>query len=56
MTYEEYVAAIQSLAERDGATDPGKPYCDPEAWREAFNNGTTPAEIWAEECHAAAYH
>ena len=41
--FAAYVAAIQALAEECGATDPGEPYCDAEAWRDAFTNGLTPA-------------
>jgi hypothetical protein len=54
MKFEEYVAEIQTLAEECGAADPGKPYCDAEAWREAFDDGMTPSEAWREECLAAA--
>ena len=53
MTFELYVAAINQLAEQSGATDPGEPYCDGEAWRDAFNDGLTPAEAWGEEVAAA---
>jgi len=52
--FQEFVAEIQKLAEACGATDQGKPYCDAEAWREAFNEGMSPAEAWREECLAAA--
>ncbi len=54
MTFEEYVAEIQKLAEACGATDPGKPYCEAEAWRDGFSDGLTPAEQWAEEVSAAS--
>ena len=54
MTFEEFTAAIQAKAEACGATDPGKPYCDPEAWRDAFVEGATVDEVWQGECDAAA--
>lgn len=54
LTFEQYVAAIQALAERDEATLPGTPYCDAEAWREAYDEGITPAEAWGEEWDTAA--
>lgn len=54
MTIEEYAAAIQAMAERDGATDRGTPYCSPECWSGAFLDGLTPEEAWAEEVSAAA--
>jgi hypothetical protein len=54
MTFEQYVAEIQKLAEACGATDPGKAYCDAESWRDGFNDGLTPAEQWSEEVSAAA--
>jgi hypothetical protein len=52
--FQSYVDAIQKLAEASGATEPGKPYCDAEAWRDAFNDGALPSEAWAEEVSAAA--
>jgi hypothetical protein len=52
--FEAFVAEIQALAERDGATDPGVPYCDAEAWRDAYDDGLSPGEVWQEECDAAA--
>lgn len=54
MTFEEYVDAIQKLAEAQDATAPGKPYCDAEAWRNAFDEGMSPNEAWREEMRAAA--
>lgn len=54
MTFEDYVAKIQKLAEACGATDPGKPYCDAETWRDAYEQGVTPAEVWQGEVDAAA--
>lgn len=54
MDFEAFVAEIQKLAEASGATDPGKPYCDAEAWREAYNDGCTPQEAWSEEVSAAS--
>lgn len=54
MTFEDYVTEMQTLAEECGAADPGKPYCDPEAWREAFEHGLTPGEAWRAEEEAAA--
>jgi len=54
MDFETYVAEIQKLAEASGATDPGIPYCEAEAWREAFDNGLPPRDAWDEEVHAAA--
>jgi hypothetical protein len=54
MTFEQYVAEIQKLAEACGATDPGKPYCEAEAWRDAYNDEVSPAEAWSEEVSAAA--
>ena len=47
--FAAYVAAIQALAEECGATDVGVPYCDAEAWRDAFTDGLPPASAWAEE-------
>lgn len=52
--FEQYVAEIQKLAEAAGAADPGKPYCEAEAWREAFEDGLSPADAWSEEVSAAA--
>lgn len=52
--FEAYVEHIQKLAEACGATDPGKPYCESEAWLDAFNDGLTPAEAWSEEVAAAS--
>jgi len=52
--FQAYVDAIQKLAEGCGATDPGKPYCEPEAWLDAFNDGLSPSEAWSEEVSAAA--
>lgn len=54
MTFEEYITAIQKLAEAAGATSVGIPYCDVEAWREAFNDGVPPQEAWDEEVSAAS--
>lgn len=54
MTFEDYVAELQQMAVECGATDPGKPYCDPEAWREAFEEGLTTGEAWRAEEEAAA--
>ncbi|MCA6114270.1 hypothetical protein J6524_04915 [Bradyrhizobium sp. WSM 1738] len=54
MTFEDYVADLQQLAEDCGATDPGKPYCDAEAWRPAFEAGMTVSEAWRAEEEAAA--
>ena len=54
MPFEDYAAEIQTLAEECGATDPGKLYCEAEAWRESFDDGLTPSEAWREECLAAA--
>lgn len=54
MDFDQYVAEIQKLAEACGATDPGKPYCEAEAWRDAYNDGMTPADAWGEEVHAAS--
>lgn len=54
MSFADYVAEIQKLAEECGATDPGKPYCDADAWRDAFDDGLTVGEAWREECLAAA--
>lgn len=53
MEFDQFVAEIQKLAEACGATDPGKPYCEPEAWREAWLDDLSPADAWAEEVHAA---
>ena len=49
MTFEEYVRAIQALAEADGTTDAGMPYCPPETWRESYEDGLEPDEAWDEE-------
>jgi hypothetical protein len=49
MTFKQYVAEIQALAEQFGAVEQGQPYCDAEAWRDAFKHGASPAEAWAEE-------
>lgn len=54
LTFEQYVAAIQALAEADGASLPGNPYCDPEAWRDAYSDGLTPQEAWEAEQDAAS--
>lgn len=54
MSFEQYVAAINALAARDGFSERGKPYCDAEAWRDAYDDGLTPSEAWADEKHAAA--
>lgn len=54
MDFDQYVAAIQKLAEACGATDAGKPYCEAEAWRDAYNDGLPPDEAWSEEVSAAA--
>lgn len=54
MTFEQYVAEIQKLAEACAATDPGKPYCEAEAWRDAYNDDVAPSEAWSEEVAAAA--
>lgn len=54
MTFEAFVAEIQKMAELCGATEPGKPYCDAEAWRAAFDDGLSPEEAWGEEVSAAA--
>ena len=47
--FNDYVASIQRLAEECGVTPVGEPYCDPEAWRNFFNEGLTPREAWEEE-------
>lgn len=52
--FKAYVDSIQALAERDGATDPGVPYCDAETWRDAFRDGLAPADAWQGEREAAA--
>lgn len=54
MTFEQFVAEIETLAQKRGATQVGKPYCEAEAWRDAFNDGMTPAEAWAEEMSNAS--
>lgn len=56
MTFEQYVAELQALAEAHDATDTGKPYCDPENWRDQFNEGMSPAEAWREEMRATSVH
>ena len=48
-----YVASVQALAEQDGVTEPGKPYCDPQAWRGAWEDGMTPDEAWSDQKRAA---
>lgn len=54
MPFDQYVAAIQTCAEVEGATQRGVPYCEPEAWRDSYNDGMTPKEAWHEEMLAAA--
>lgn len=54
LTFEQYVDEIQKLAEAWGVVDPGTPYCEPEAWRDCFALGLSPADAWAEEVSAAA--
>lgn len=54
MTFEEYVAEVQRLAEACGATLVGKQYCQPDAWRDSFDDGLSPEEAWSEEASAAA--
>jgi hypothetical protein len=49
MTFEEYVARINELAGKDDALDNTGRYCDAEAWREFYHDGSTPEEAWAEE-------
>ncbi len=50
VSFGEFAAAIQALAEADHFTDKGVPYCDPWDWhwRDAFCNGCTPDEAWQE--------
>ncbi len=52
--FKWYVAEIQKLAEACGAADAGKPYCEPKAWLDSFNDGMTPSEAWSEEVAAAS--
>jgi hypothetical protein len=52
MGFDDYVAVIQALAEQEGATEPGTPYCDPEEWRDMYDSGLTPEEAWQEEITA----
>jgi hypothetical protein len=47
--FDRYVAEISALAAAACHTDPGKPYCDADSWRDAYHDGLTPAEAWAEE-------
>lgn len=54
MSFDDYVAEIQAIAEGCGAADPGQPYCDADAWRDAFSAGLTPSEAWQEEVSAAS--
>ena len=56
MTFAEYVSEINDLARRcDAIPDGEENYCDPEAWRDAYQDGMTPAEAWGEEVSAAAH-
>lgn len=49
MSFDEYTAAIDKLARKYDAASDGKPYCDPEAWREYYEDGASPEEAWASE-------
>jgi hypothetical protein len=49
MTFDEYVAAITALAAKDNALDSTGKYCDPDAWRDFYEDGSSPEEAWAEE-------
>lgn len=53
LKFDAFVAAIQALAEKDGAAEPGKPYCDAEAWRACFDEGMTAEDAWKAERDAA---
>lgn len=53
MTFDQYVADINKLAEAAGGTEPGEPYFEAGIWLDAFNAGLTPAEAWEEEELAA---
>lgn len=48
-TFEQYVAAIDALAFKDDQLELGETYCDAKAWRDAYDDGLTPEEAWAEE-------
>lgn len=54
LKFDTFVAAIQALAEKDGATEAGKPYCEAEAWRACFDEGLTAEDAWKAERDAAA--
>lgn len=50
MTFDEYVKEINKLAQNDGMIDTNQQYCDPETWRDHYNDGvTTPEEAWNTE-------
>ena len=54
MDFDTYVAEINELAVKCGATDAGKAYCDAEAWRDSFDDGLTAEQAWSEEVYAAS--
>ena len=56
MTFEQYVPEINNLARCCGAiSDDEENYCNPEAWRDAYQHGLTPAEAWEEKAYAASH-
>lgn len=53
MSFEQYVTEINVLAQKAFGWGPDRPYCDPAAWLDPYNDGDTPAEAWAAECNEA---
>ena len=46
MSFEQYVSEINSLARCCGAISDGKEnYCNPEAWRDAYQHGRPPQKL-----------
>lgn len=54
LSFEAFVAAINLLAVKAEACQPGEDYGEAEIWRDAYADGMTPEEAWDEEVYAAS--
>lgn len=46
LSFKEYVAAMNALAQKDGCVDSTGIYCDGDNWRDNYDEGLSPEESW----------
>lgn len=50
LSFNDWMAALNRLAERAGMNTPLEAETGEECWREYFDDGYSPGGAWAEEC------